>query len=193
MDNKTIYIDEVGRGNFYGPCIFCVVYDYDNNIINLAKDSKKTTKEEREQLFEQIKNKTKYKLYYIQPSEIDKNGLYKEIKKTLNNIINDFPNYKIIYDGNNNFGFEQIKTIIKADDKIEGVGLASIIAKYHLDQYMKQEHLKYPNYNFMSHSGYATKEHIEAVKKYGYLPNHRKSYKIKELESLKYKKLNDIF
>ena len=120
--------------------------------------------------------------------------MYKEIKNTLNIILNDFQDYnEIIYDGNNNFGFEKIKTIVKADDKIIGVGLASLIAKYHLDEYMEKEHKKYPQYNFISHAGYATKEHIENVKKFGYLENHRKSYKIKELENEKFKKLDDIF
>jgi len=191
--DKYVYVDEVGRGNFYGPCIFCAVCDFDKNIENLAKDSKKTNKQERKTLFDKIKNKVKYKLYYITPQKIDENGLYKEIKSVLNKIVDDFPNHQIIYDGNNNFGFNQIKTVVKADDKIVGVGLASIIAKYHLDKYMKEEHTKHPEYGFASHSGYATKKHIEAVKKFGYLPNHRKSYKIKELEKEKFKKLDNIF
>lgn len=70
-------------------------------------------------------------------------------------------------------------TIIKGDEKIPAIALASIVAKVNRDRYMKKLHKKYPQYDFMNNVGYGTKKHIKALKKFGHSPIHRKSFKVR--------------
>jgi ribonuclease HII len=66
--------------------------------------------------------------------------------------------------------------IIKGDNKCLSIATASIIAKVSRDIILKKLDLKYPKYNWKQNKGYGTKEHIEAIKKYGLTPEHRKSF-----------------
>ena len=66
--------------------------------------------------------------------------------------------------------------IIGGDDKVFSIAAASIIAKVHRDRLMCQLAQKYPQYHFEKHKGYGTKEHLEAIKKYGFSEIHRKSF-----------------
>lgn len=70
-------------------------------------------------------------------------------------------------------------TIIKGDEKIPSIALASIVAKVTRDRLMKKLHKKYPRYGFAQHKGYGTKAHIKAIKKLGLSPIHRKSFRVK--------------
>ena len=70
------------------------------------------------------------------------------------------------------------QTIIKGDEKIPAIALASIVAKVHRDKLMKRLHKKYPRYDFINNVGYGVKKHIKAIKKYGLSPIHRKSFKV---------------
>lgn len=183
-----IGIDEVARGNFFGPSLFvgvCLKVPY--NELSFAVDSKTTTKEQRKELYDKIITKVDYHLVRISPQNIDKHGLSKSIKGALEEIINHFPDKKFIYDGKAKFGVENpmLETEIQADSKVVAVSCASIIAKYNLDLLMEEYHKNYPNYGFDTHAGYATKKHIQSVKEYGFLEDHRMSYNVKELEEFK--------
>lgn len=68
------------------------------------------------------------------------------------------------------------KAIIKGDSKSISIAAASILAKVERDKIMKEYHKIYPQYNFEKNKGYGTKEHIEALKKYGPCPIHRKTF-----------------
>jgi len=72
--------------------------------------------------------------------------------------------------------------MIQADGKVAQVSAASILAKVTHDRAIIKEAQNYPHYHFEKHKGYGTKLHIEMIKKYGYCPLHRRSYKIKALE-----------
>lgn len=130
----------------------------------------------------------------ISPQKIDKDGLSKSIKEALEEIMIYFKGRKTIYDGKTKFGVESplLETEIKADGKVISVSCASIIAKYNLDLLMETYHKKYPQYGFDTHAGYATKRHIQAVKDYGFLPDHRMSYNVKELEEFKNQQTTDL-
>lgn len=71
------------------------------------------------------------------------------------------------------------KTIIRGDEKIPAIALASIVAKVTRDRMMRKLHKKYPKYGFDRHKGYGTKQHIKAIKKFSLSPIHRKSFRIK--------------
>ena len=179
-----IGIDECARGNLFGPCIFVGVklrVPYEQ--LSFAVDSKTTKKAQRSEMIDKIKNCVQYCLVEIPPQDIDSKGLSTCIKGALEQIKEYFgKDEKYLYDGKSVFNCEGIDTLIKADAKVISVSCASIIAKSFLDTLMEGYHKKYPEYGFINNSGYGTKQHIAAIKEYGYTDLHRKSYKIKALE-----------
>lgn len=188
-------IDEVNRGGLAAQAIFVgcdlkVPY----TELSFAVDSKTTNKKQRKELYDKIKDKVDFYLVEIPAERIDTIGLSKSIKSALEEIINHFGNRNFIYDGKAKFGVDNknLETLVKADGKVVSVSCASIIAKYHLDLAMEQYDELYPNYGFINHSGYGTKAHIQAIKDYGFLPIHRMSYNVKELDYLKDKGKTDI-
>ena len=181
-------IDEAGRGPLAGPLVVAGVILKDD--IDQLNDSKKLTPKKRQELYEIIKKNSKYYIYEASNKKIDKDGISKCLKEALIEIQNYFgKDINYIYDGNCNYGQNSIVTIIKADSKIKSVSAASILAKVYRDNIMLEFDKKYPEYGFKNHKGYGTKEHIEAIKKYGYCKIHRVTFKIKELEDIEQKTL----
>ena len=86
----------------------------------------------------------------------------------------------IIVDGNRFKPFKNIayECIVKGDDKYLSIAAASILAKTYRDEYMESIHEEYPMYNWKKNKGYPTKEHREAMRKYGITKYHRKSFKL---------------
>jgi ribonuclease HII len=70
----------------------------------------------------------------------------------------------------------EAKAIVKGDSKSYSISAASIVAKVYRDNLMEEMALKYPYYGFEKNAGYGTKEHMEALSKYGITPEHRTSY-----------------
>ncbi len=84
---------------------------------------------------------------------------------------------RVLVDGNHKPGLEiPVEAIVKGDAKIPAISAASILAKVARDQAMVEYHLLYPEYGFDVHKGYLTKEHIEALRKHGPCPIHRKTF-----------------
>lgn len=172
-------IDEVGRGPFAGPVVTaCVVLPKDFNVLCI-NDSKKLKEEKRIELFKEIE---KYAIDISINMEdnlvIDDINILQATKKSmLKNIENlkQKPDYLILdaIDIETNIPY---LSMIKADEKSISVACASIIAKVTRDEYMKKMSVIYPQYKFDENKGYGTKEHIEAIKKYGPCPIHRKSF-----------------
>ncbi|MFA5392416.1 MAG: ribonuclease HII [Candidatus Paceibacterota bacterium] len=157
-------------------------------LLQQARDSKKLSAQQREKLFKLIKQSSFLKFAYCSVNEkvIDKINIeqatFKAMKnclKSLNKKYNLKPSL-ILIDGNriidNHLPCLQ-KTIIKGDDKILSIALASIIAKVIRDKKMTTLAKEYPNYHFEIHKGYPTKLHRKLLKKYGPCEIHRKSYK----------------
>ena len=86
----------------------------------------------------------------------------------------------IAVDGNKfkPFGDIPFETVIKGDGKFLNIAAASILAKTNRDAYMAKIHEEFPMYNWIQNKGYPTKEHREAIKKYGITPYHRKSFRL---------------
>ncbi len=167
-------IDEAGRGPIAGPLVVAgVILKKD---IEGLDDSKKLTQKRRENLYEVIKTNSDWFIYEIDSLTIDNIGLSKSIKEALVAIKNNFKGSEFIFDGNTTFGVGNIETLIKADQKLENVKAASILAKVYRDNKMIDFAKQYPLYGFEKHKGYGTKAHMEAVKKYGLSPIHRKSF-----------------
>jgi len=172
-------IDEAGRGPIAGPLVMAGVVLKEN--ISGLRDSKKLTEKKREELFDEIIQKSEYKIVEVDNKTIDEKGLSFAIKFCLDTIINSISAEKYIFDGNSKFGVEILETLIKGDDKVAEISAASILAKVTRDRFMIKMAEIYPNYSFAKHKGYITKQHIEEIKKYGFSDIHRKSYKLKAL------------
>ncbi len=173
-------IDEAGRGCLAGPLVVAGVVL--KKRIRGVNDSKTLTAKKREELYEKIVRNARYEIVWSSNELIDEIGLSLCLKRSIEQIISVLNPQRAIMDGNSNFGVRGVEAIIKADQSVREVSAASILAKVERDRYMDEMDGKYPNYGFCNHKGYGTKEHIEAIKKFGYSPLHRKSFRLKALE-----------
>lgn len=151
------------------------------NEIDGLNDSKKLSEKRREELFDLIVQNSLYHIVKFSALEIDEIGISKCISSGLREILDNLDADEYLFDGNSTFGVSGLETMIKADGKVHEVSAASIIAKVTHDRDILDQAKKYPQWEFESHKGYGTKKHIELIKKHGYSPIHRRSYKIKEL------------
>lgn len=189
-------IDEAGRGPWAGPLFVALtVINYQNihKFIEVGvNDSKKLSAKKREKLFEFIiSNVDYYSVLSADIDLIDKLGIYKATKKLIQDLVFELPleyisDSKIKIDGI--FDYLEMKNryidsridfecIIDGDMKEVCISAASIVAKVLRDREMMRLASLYPQYGFDKHKGYGTKVHIEALKKYGVSPVHRKSFK----------------
>jgi ribonuclease HII len=172
--------DEAGRGPIAGPVVAAAVIFDKKTFHNGVNDSKKLSEKKRNELFEWIiSNCISYGVGIISHEEIDEiNILQASLKAMVNAVeqLNKKPGL-ILIDGNKTFLSEiQTKAVVKGDAKSFSIAAASIIAKVTRDKMMYKYSKKYPNYLWDKNKGYPTKAHIEAVKKFGITPLHRKTF-----------------
>ncbi len=173
-------IDEAGRGPIAGPLVMAGVI-LQEPIEGLA-DSKKLSEKRREALYETITAQARFHTAVFSAQEIDDKGISACLKAGLEEIMRNLEAAEYLFDGNSTFGVTGLKTMVKADDSVEEVKAASIIAKVTRDRSMIDLDKTYPNYGLAQHKGYGTKDHVEAIKKQGFTPIHRKSFRLKALE-----------
>lgn len=174
-------VDEAGRGPLAGPVsVASVIMPLQEiDIIEGVNDSKKLTEKKREKLFDQILEKAiSYHIEFVDVDIIDEINILNATKLGMKKCIealNPVPDLVLIDAVQLN---ENVKTIgiIKGDAKSYNIACASILAKVARDRLMVQLDGMYPEYNFKKHKGYGTKEHIEALKKYGKCAIHRNSF-----------------
>ena len=184
MDRGFKYVcgvDEAGRGPLAGPvCAAAVILPYGCEIEDL-NDSKKLSEKKRDMLFDIIIEKAiSYSICYGTLEEIEKYNILNATFLAMNRSIESLevkPDYCLI-DGNRTP--KEIKfpceTVVKGDSKSYSVAAASILAKVSRDRLMLEYDKKYPQYGFKKHKGYGTKEHYEAIKKFGVCDIHRLSF-----------------
>lgn len=174
-------IDEVGRGPLAGPVVATAVILPKESNIQGIKDSKKLSKEQRERLYEMIFSQAlAVGIGKVGNRAIDRLNILKAsllaMKKAVINLT--FPADYLLIDGINLLDLTIPQMAIKKGDEISySIAAASIVAKVTRDRLMAYFHKKFPQYNFLKHKGYATKEHLEAIKKYGPSPIHRMSFR----------------
>jgi ribonuclease HII len=172
--------DEAGRGPLAGPVVAAAVIFPDNTRIRGVKDSKLLTEEEREKLLPRIMDRAlAYSVSVVSHGEIDRINILQASLFAMSTAIKRLkvkPDL-VLVDGNKIF-FSTIPClpIIDGDDKSFSIAAASIIAKVARDRIMKRLCPKFPVYNWSSNKGYATREHIEAIKSYGPCILHRKTF-----------------
>ena len=192
--NLIAGIDEVGRGPLVGPVVAASVILPKNFYLEEINDSKKLSEKKSEKLYEIIKeNAISIGIGIVDEKRIDEINIYEATKEAMLSAIKNSkikPDYLLI-DAMKLDTDIPFLSIIKGDTKSESIAAASIIAKVTRDNMMKQLHKKYPEYCFDKNKGYGTKKHIEALKEYGILNEHRLSFSpVKEFSKKKNAKQN---
>ncbi|MGJ0113910.1 ribonuclease HII [Campylobacter molothri] len=177
-DENLVGIDEAGRGALAGPMMMAACKL--NKKIDGLCDSKKLSEKKREKLYEIIIQNSNYLILAFSSEQIDNLGLSACLKTGLTLIKRHFKIHShFLYDGNTNFGINNIKTLVKADAKILQVSAASILAKVSKDRVMNFLAKEFPYYEFEKNKAYGTKIHRELIAKFGICKLHRKSFKLK--------------
>ena len=185
-------VDEAGRGPLAGPvCVASVIMPLsDESIIDGVNDSKKLSEKKRELYFEEIISKAiAYKIVFVDEDKIDEINILNATKEGMLDCINNIeikPDLVLIDAVKLNTNVNNLP-IIKGDAKSYNIACASILAKVSRDRYINEIADLYPEYNFKKNKGYGTKEHIEALKKYGACKIHRETY-LKNFKVSKYAK-----
>ena len=173
-------IDEVGRGPLAGPVVAgAVILPKDCQILYL-NDSKKLTAKKREELYDVImKEAVAVGIGYASPARIDEINILQATYEAMREAISKLPiqpdvllNDAVKIPGVNIY---QVP-IIKGDAKSVSIAAASIVAKVTRDRLMEEYDAHIPEYGFASNKGYGSAQHIEALKKYGPSPIHRRSF-----------------
>jgi len=178
--NLIAGVDEAGRGPLAGPVVAASVI-FDKEIkINGINDSKKLSQKEREELEKQIKEKAlAYSIFVVDVENINKWNILRSSLFAMEQAIlklNIIPDL-ILVDGNHGLNLQiENKPIIKGDTKCFSIASASILAKTHRDRLMNELSENFPEYNFHKNKGYPTREHIEAILKFGHCKIHRKKF-----------------
>lgn len=182
-------VDEAGRGPLAGEVYAAAVILNPNDPIDGLRDSKKLSPKRRSDLCIQIKQRSlAWSISFASVEEIDKLNILNATLLAMERAIaglDILPEIALV-DGNKAPSLKGIEvfTIIKGDQKEPCISAASIIAKVARDErLMVLDHI-YPKWGFKRHKGYGTKVHIEAIKKYGITPLHRKSFE--PIKSMKF-------
>lgn len=173
-------IDEVGRGPLAGPVVAGAVILPKNCNILYLNDSKQLSERKREELYEVIMEKAiSTGLGYVSPQRIDEINILQATYEAMREAIGKLnPKPDLLLNDAVTIPKVTIRQIpiIKGDAKSISIAAASIIAKVTRDRLMVKYDEVYPEYGFASNKGYGANMHIEALKKYGPTPIHRKSF-----------------
>ena len=172
--------DEAGRGPLCGPVVAAAVILPCGFEIEGLNDSKKLSEKKREALFDVIKEKAiAYAIAEASPAEIDEINILNASMLAMRRAVEalsvkaDFA----LIDGNCSRGFEiPTETVVKGDAKSYSIAAASILAKVTRDRGCAELDRLYPEYGIAKHKGYPTKDHMDAVRKYGPAPIYRMSF-----------------
>jgi ribonuclease HII len=177
---KIAGVDEVGRGPLAGDVLAAAVILDPQQPIEGLSDSKKLSEKKRQQLAIEIKRKAlSWSIARADIAEIDTINILQAsllaMKRAVENL--EIQPDHVQIDGNRCPEMDySMEAIIKGDGLIPAISAASIIAKVARDEEMCDWDKVYPEYGFAAHKGYPTKQHREALLKYGVTPIHRRSF-----------------
>ncbi len=171
----------MGRGSLAGPVMAAAVILHPNQPLVGLRDSKKLSQAHREWMDILIrKHAMAYAFGRAEVEEIADINILHASMLAMKRAIEQLPimPQHVLVDGNRAPRISQpVTTIIKGDDSADCIAAASIIAKVLRDREMINMHQVYPEYGFNKHKGYATKEHIRAIKEHGVIHHHRRFFR----------------
>jgi ribonuclease HII len=194
----VIGLDEVGRGSLAGPVVVAAAALPEKLKLPKLKDSKKLTPQAREHFWRYAKKSRVifFETARVYPSLIDEINISQAANlaatRALERLLKKGKfgdrKLKVFLDGGlyllrtgsfwANGYLLKAKTVVKGDERIDAIKLASVVAKVVRDRYMLKIHQLYPQYGFNFHKGYGTKFHRQAIRRYGLLKIHRKSFRV---------------
>ncbi len=173
-------VDEAGRGPLCGPVVAAAVILPYGLVIDGLNDSKKLTEKKREQLFDIIcDNAIAYSIAYGTVEQINATNILEATMGAMRNAIDSLPQKAdfALVDGNIARDFSlPTQTVIHGDAISPSIAAASILAKVTRDRLCIELDAEYPMYGIAKHKGYGTKDHMDALRKYGPAPIYRTKF-----------------
>tara|TARA_B100001121_G_C18488343_1_gene525999 strand:- start:36 stop:617 length:582 start_codon:yes stop_codon:yes gene_type:complete len=180
MKKAIAGVDEVGRGSLIGPVFAATVIFKKNLDKKKIKDSKQLSKNQRNLLEKYIKKNSIWTIGSASLKEIEElnilNASLLAMKRSIKKLRSK--SYLIMIDGNKlpTMNGYKLKSVVRGDQKIPEISAASIIAKVSRDRLISKMSKKFTKYAWNKNSGYGTKQHIKAIKKFGITKHHRKTF-----------------
>ncbi len=178
-------VDEVGRGCLAGPVVAAAVVLAPDRPVRGLRDSKLLTPSARERLYAQVVERAAaWALAAVDPGEIDRLDIHRASLQAMRDAVTalvpaaDF----VLVDG---FRIPELavdqRAVSGGDRRCAAIAAASIVAKVTRDRQMHRLHQVDPRYGFDRHKGYATERHLAALRRFGYSPAHRRSFRPRSL------------
>lgn len=178
----AVGLDEVGRGPVAGPLTVAAVVLPDEPRIEGLNDSKQVSPENRERIAEEVKRVAlAWHIEHVEPAYIDEHGMAQSLRMAFSAALAGVEAQgvacdAVLLDGNALHLDPREINVVKGDARCASIAAASIIAKVERDALMVRYAQEYPEYGFDSCKGYASAEHIAAIKTYGLTPLHRATF-----------------
>jgi ribonuclease HII len=177
-------VDEVGRGALFGPVVAAVVVtapSFFPQLLELGvKDSKQLSPQKRQQLSQQLQADFVCRIGYATVIEIDRLNIFHASLLAMARAIQKLPvsPYLCLIDGKHTIKDLSIpqEAVIKGDQRSPTIAAASIVAKVWRDDLITRWEQRYPDYALPRHKGYATAQHLQAIRIHGITPQHRRSF-----------------
>lgn len=178
-DGVVVGVDEVGRGSVAGPLTVCAVALPPEPVIEGLNDSKKLTPARRQVLAARIAEVADaVGICHVSAADIDRIGMAQALRRAVAGAVADCgltPDC-VLMDGNPLHAVEHERDVVHGDATVACIAAASIVAKVTRDELMVELDEEYPGYHFAQSKGYASPEHIAAIKQRGLTDQHRVSF-----------------
>jgi ribonuclease HII len=179
--NLVAGVDEVGRGCLAGPVVAGAVILHPDRYIPRVCDSKTVTALERARLYEKItRNAIAWGVALADPREIDTINIHQASLRAMQRAVlklDPLPDFVLV----DAFRVPDLlmaqRKVVHGDVRCTAIAAASIVAKVTRDRMMLELHAQDPRYGFDRHKGYATRDHLDAVSRFGYSDVHRRSFR----------------
>ena len=184
LAGPIVGLDEVGRGPVAGPlAVGAVVFENGAEPLAGLNDSKQIAAERRAAIAEEVKRTARaWAVCYVQPEEIDRDGMARSLRRAfdqaLRQVLDEIGEQPalVLVDGNPLHIHEREVNVVKGDARCASIAAASVIAKVDRDAMMVELAARYPQYGFDANKGYASAEHVDAIRSHGLCPAHRASF-----------------